>query len=134
LASEHGASLVLVLITCGQVCGCDPAFICVSALRVRCCGRSCRYLVAHFGYPTLDNWCPSGIGIDENLKKDLFTPFRQGNSQARKAGLGLGLAIVKRLVELHGGTIEARSDGRGKGSTFLIRLPISTQGAIAVGE
>src|ERR1041385_5377677 len=64
----------------------------------------------------------SGIGIDENLKKHLFTPFRQGNTPERHDGLGLGLAIVKRLVELHAGTIEAHSDGKGKGSTFVVRL------------
>ena len=67
----------------------------------------------------------SGIGIEEELKKDLFTPFTQGNTPQRGAGLGLGLAIVKGLVELHGGTVEVLSDGKGKGSTFIVRLPIS---------
>jgi signal transduction histidine kinase len=68
----------------------------------------------------------SGIGIEKELEKDLFRPFTQGDTPHRNAGIGLGLAIVKGLVELHGGTIEARSGGRGKGSTFVIRLPISS--------
>ena len=61
----------------------------------------------------------SGIGMDEKLKSDLFTPFRQGDTPQRHAGLGRGLAIVKSLVELHRGTIYAQSEGTGKGSTFL---------------
>ncbi|HEU0203682.1 MAG TPA: response regulator, partial [Burkholderiaceae bacterium] len=54
----------------------------------------------------------------------IFEPFRQGKSPPRaRGGLGIGLALVRHLVELHGGTIEATSEGEGHGATFTIRLP-----------
>jgi two-component system CheB/CheR fusion protein len=68
----------------------------------------------------------NGIGMDPGLIPLLFQPFSQGaTSLARtNGGLGLGLALVKALVELHHGTVEARSDGPGKGSEFVVRLPL----------
>jgi CheY-like chemotaxis protein len=54
---------------------------------------------------------------------DSFTRVQQGKERHR-GGLGIGLTLAKRLVELHGGNIEARSDGPGKGSEFIVRLPI----------
>ena len=58
----------------------------------------------------------------------MFQPFWQADhAPARKAqGLGLGLAIAKRLVELHGGAIAVQSEGPGKGTTFIVRLPVAS--------
>jgi len=69
----------------------------------------------------------SGIGIEPDLLPQIFDRFKQADaSSTRKfGGLGLGLAIVKHLVELHGGTISAYSDGAQQGATFTVRLPLA---------
>lgn len=68
----------------------------------------------------------SGIGIPPQMLPHVFDMFTQVDRSLEKAqgGLGIGLTIVKRLVEMHGGTIEACSEGHGGGSTFIVRLPI----------
>jgi signal transduction histidine kinase/CHASE3 domain sensor protein len=68
-----------------------------------------------------------GVGMEPKLLAQIFKPFSQGalSLDRTEGGLGLGLALVKRLVELHGGSVEAKSDGLGKGSEFLVRLPLS---------
>ena len=67
----------------------------------------------------------NGIGISPELMPDLFEMFAQANPSANRGdgGLGLGLPLVKALVEAHGGAIVPASDGVGKGSRFLVRLP-----------
>ncbi len=67
----------------------------------------------------------SGLGIAPEMLGRLFEPFTQAPQglDRSRGGLGLGLALVKGLVELHGGTVEAASDGQGKGAEFTIRLP-----------
>jgi PAS domain S-box-containing protein len=67
----------------------------------------------------------TGIGIPAHFLPHIFERFRQaeGGTSRRHGGLGLGLAIARHLVEMHGGTIQAESDGEGKGSTFRVRLP-----------
>jgi PAS domain S-box-containing protein len=67
----------------------------------------------------------NGIGLAEEALPNLFTMFSQVDSAIDRAegGLGIGLALVKGLVTLHGGTVEARSDGLGRGSEFVVRLP-----------
>jgi CheY-like chemotaxis protein len=67
----------------------------------------------------------NGIGLSEDARPRLFTMFSQVNSAIDRAegGLGIGLALAKGLVTLHGGRIEARSEGLGRGSEFIIRLP-----------
>ncbi|PII18024.1 hybrid sensor histidine kinase/response regulator [Stenotrophomonas sp. LMG 10879] len=67
----------------------------------------------------------TGDGIAPEFLNHLFSRFRQadGTTTRRHGGLGLGLAIVQQLVELHGGTVSAASDGHGHGSTFTVRLP-----------
>jgi PAS domain S-box-containing protein len=69
----------------------------------------------------------SGKGIAPEFLPHVFDPFRQEDATPSRArgGLGLGLAITRQLVELHGGRIEARSEGEGFGATFLVSLPIS---------
>jgi signal transduction histidine kinase len=66
-----------------------------------------------------------GVGIDPELLPHLFEPYTQGkrSSEGARHGLGIGLALVKRLVELHGGSVEAHSAGAGRGSEFVARLP-----------
>ena len=67
----------------------------------------------------------TGIGMPAELLPHIFERFRQGASSASRAhgGLGIGLALVRHLVEMHGGTVEAHSDGEGHGSMFTIRVP-----------
>ncbi len=70
-----------------------------------------------------------GIGISREFLPYVFDQFRQadGSMTREHGGLGLGLAIAKELAELHGGTLDASSEGRGRGSTFTLRLPRTTQ-------
>ena len=76
----------------------------------------------------------SGAGIAPDLLPRVFDLFVQGqrSTDRKEGGLGLGLALVRSLVELHGGTSVARSDGPGKGSEFEIRLPATARAADAV--
>jgi two-component system CheB/CheR fusion protein len=69
----------------------------------------------------------SGVGIDPRRLRDVFEPFTQSHPARDGAlgGLGLGLSISREIVLLHAGTIEGMSDGPGRGSTFIVRLPVS---------
>ena len=68
----------------------------------------------------------TGIGIEPAFLPHVFDTFRQADASSTRAhgGLGLGLSIVRHLVEMHGGAVEAQSDGSGKGATFIVRLPV----------
>ena len=68
----------------------------------------------------------NGIGISPDKLDSIFEMFSQVDQSLERSqgGLGIGLALARRLVELHGGSIEARSEGLGKGSEFVIRLPV----------
>ncbi|BAY42717.1 multi-sensor hybrid histidine kinase [Scytonema sp. HK-05] len=68
----------------------------------------------------------TGKGISREFVPYVFERFRQADSSTTRtySGLGLGLAIVRHLVELHGGTVHAESQGEGKGATFKVRLPL----------
>jgi signal transduction histidine kinase/ActR/RegA family two-component response regulator len=67
----------------------------------------------------------TGIGIAPELLPRIFEVFIQGPASLDRSqgGLGLGLALVQRLVQMHGGSVEARSDGEGRGAEFTMRLP-----------
>ncbi|HEY3785673.1 MAG TPA: response regulator [Steroidobacteraceae bacterium] len=77
----------------------------------------------------------SGQGIKPEFLALVFERFRQedGSISRRHGGLGLGLAIVRHLVELHGGSVQAHSDGEGKGSRFTVRIPARGQVAPSDG-
>jgi signal transduction histidine kinase len=76
----------------------------------------------------------SGIGIEPEHLGKVFNAFEQGDRRTghRFGGLGLGLAISKALVTLHSGSLTAQSDGRGRGSTFIIELPLAAQPAAPI--
>jgi signal transduction histidine kinase len=73
----------------------------------------------------------TGMGITDAFLPYVFDKFRQADASFTRqhGGLGLGLAIARQLIELHGGSIEARSAGEGTGAAFLVRLPLETPGA-----
>jgi two-component system, sensor histidine kinase len=77
----------------------------------------------------------NGKGIDRDMLEKVFDLFVQVDpgSNETLGGLGVGLALVRRVLELHGGSVQARSDGNGHGAEFIARLPLSVQqiGAVA---
>jgi signal transduction histidine kinase len=76
----------------------------------------------------------TGVGIAADLLPHVFDVFVQGSITIDRSqgGLGIGLALVRRLVELHGGSVSAQSDGAGQGSVFEIRLPRAAEVVVAV--
>jgi PAS domain S-box-containing protein len=75
----------------------------------------------------------SGEGIAADFLPRIFDRFSQGDAGSRPAsgGLGLGLSIVRQIVELHGGSIRAESEGPGRGATFTMRVPLAVDGGQA---
>jgi signal transduction histidine kinase len=73
----------------------------------------------------------NGLGIDPTLLPTIFEPFVQGERTLARTegGLGLGLALVKGITDLHGGTVSAESAGNGKGSEFVVSLPLTSSAA-----
>ena len=71
----------------------------------------------------------TGIGIPAAAMPTVFEMFTQvgRNMERAQGGLGIGLSLVRRLIELHGGTVDAASDGVGRGSTFTVRLPLAVE-------
>jgi PAS domain S-box-containing protein len=73
----------------------------------------------------------TGVGIPRDDLPHVFEPFRRTpGTEHVQGGLGLGLTIVRRLVELHGGSVRARSDGPGRGAEFIVELPMHQPGAV----
>jgi signal transduction histidine kinase len=72
----------------------------------------------------------TGRGIDRESLPFVFDSYYRDRNAADTGGLGLGLSIARRLVELHGGTIEACSGGIGRGAAFTITLPLASAAAL----
>jgi PAS domain S-box-containing protein len=89
-------------------------------VEVRTCNDSEHYII---------QVCDTGIGIEPQFLPYVFDRFRQEDSSStrRHGGLGLGLFIVRNLVELHGGTISVHSEGKNRGTSFKIMLPLDSQ-------
>ena len=68
-----------------------------------------------------------GIGIDGDLIAQIFEPFTQASSllDRPRGGLGIGLTLVRQFTEMHGGTVAVSSEGRDRGSEFVVRLPLA---------
>jgi PAS domain S-box-containing protein len=97
-----------------------------NAARYTASGGRIELRVKREGRDALISIADNGIGIAEEVLTRIFDMFMQGGRDPRGAqgGLGIGLALAKNLVELHGGTIEARSAGVDRGALFLVRLPV----------
>ena len=76
----------------------------------------------------------SGIGMSPALLPRVFDLFTQGETRSSEPGLGIGLALSRRLVELHGGRLDGRSEGDGRGSEFTIQLPLTTTQLVSAIE
>jgi PAS domain S-box-containing protein len=78
----------------------------------------------------------TGLGVAPNLLPHIFDLFTQADRTLDRAegGLGIGLTLVKRLVEMHGGTVEAHSEGLGRGAEFIVRLPVVSSEGIPVSQ
>jgi two-component system CheB/CheR fusion protein len=72
-----------------------------------------------------------GAGIAADMLETIFSMFTQAGHPGDPAGMGIGLALVKTIVELHGGSVQAKSDGPGTGSEFTVRLPLHQAGGPA---
>jgi two-component system CheB/CheR fusion protein len=69
----------------------------------------------------------TGVGIPHDMLPRIFELFTQVETQLSHGGLGIGLALVKDFVALHGGSVQVRSEGVGKGSEFIVRLPLNVE-------
>jgi PAS domain S-box-containing protein len=99
-----------------------------NALKYTPAGGTIHVSVAQEGGEAVFRVHDSGIGIAPELLPRVFDLFVQGTGTLDRAqgGLGIGLTLVRRLVELHGGSVHAASDGRDRGSTFTVRLPLAS--------
>ena len=105
-----------------------------NALKYTPAGGSIDVGVAQSGEDVVLTVRDTGVGIPEELLPHVFDVFVQGaiSIDRSQGGLGIGLSLVRRLVELHGGSVSAHSDGSGSGSTFMIRLPRTEPVVVAV--
>lgn len=90
-------------------------------------GGTITFAIRVTGFEVHISVADTGIGMDERLLDHVFEPFYQIEQPGKLlAGLGIGLSLTKNLVEMHGGRIEAQSDGPGRGSEFTVRLPLTS--------
>jgi len=94
-------------------------------------GGSVRVLARQEGRDAVVEVIDNGVGLAPEMLESIFEMFVQvsGTSKAAQGGLGIGLTLVKSMVELHGGSIEAMSEGLGRGARFTVRLPLMRNGA-----
>jgi signal transduction histidine kinase/FixJ family two-component response regulator len=91
-------------------------------------GGEIRLTVEHSANEVTISVRDTGVGIEPAKLAGVFDLFMQVEPHGRRAqgGLGIGLTLVKRLTEMHGGSVEARSEGTGRGSEFILRLPLAS--------
>jgi two-component system CheB/CheR fusion protein len=97
-----------------------------NALRFTDRGGSVELRLAREGGMVRINVADTGQGIEASALPHIFDMYRQGPRNPTSGGLGVGLALAKQLAEMHGGRIEARSDGPGRGTTVSVWLPAAT--------
>jgi signal transduction histidine kinase len=104
----------------------------LNAIKFTGTGRKIRITVERRDMEALVSISDNGIGIAHDLLSRIFDLFTQADRSLDRSqgGLGIGLYICKRLVELHGGSISASSDGAGHGAVFTIRLPLLNHAAL----
>jgi two-component system, chemotaxis family, CheB/CheR fusion protein len=123
LSGEHGTNIVL-----GDADRLQQVLwnLFLNAVKFTPQGGSVRVGVGRVGTQIHVTVSDTGRGISKDFMPHVFERFRQaeGSSSRAHPGLGLGLTLVRELVELHGGTVHAESDGEGRGATFTVFLPI----------
>lgn len=132
-AAEKGHQVVLELPTSALPVSADPVRmqqiltnLLRNAIRYTPHGGHISVVVRQIGNSVSIRFKDDGQGMDAELVPRVFDLLVQGRCDLDRtdAGLGIGLTLVKRLAEMHGGTVEARSDGPGKGSEFVVSLPM----------
>jgi signal transduction histidine kinase len=89
--------------------------------------------VSHNDLDTILDVQDQGVGIDAAFLPHVFEPFRQADASSTRKhpGLGLGLAIVREIMQAHGGSVEAFSDGAGRGARFVLKVPTAHQAVVS---
>jgi len=124
LAVTHAAEPILVQVDPTRLAQ-SLSNLLANAAKYTHSGGSIEVLVARRGEEAVITVRDNGIGIAPHLLPNVFDLFTQATRTMDRSegGLGIGLTVVRRLIELHGGQVEAKSDGLGKGSEFSIFLP-----------